>query len=322
MSIQGNVNQGVNMATLLYRLSPEYEQKVKRKQTIKGMKEDVKSLKELQKKNTKSIKGITGITSDLSSQASLVSEDTLNEWKNEVSDIRELQEKRIQSAEDLLDSIFEARTELFGKDLSPIEKSKVEGYMEDFKKKYKEFKATSRDYNKAIGEYDEAIKKDELERAQRAKEKAEGIVHKEELDWDTDFDEEGNYVSKIGKEEPKEAEEREDFGYLIPATEDEQGELDLDAQARKRVKELSDEVDKEYDNDMAQAKKRVSELEAEVNAEDRAANSLLRAQQRQQRHADMMNKARDMFRNQYESGSISAYDYGKALAENGLLGGK
>ena len=50
MSIQGNVNQGVNMATLLYRLSPEYEQKVKRKQTIKGMKEDVKPLKELQKK--------------------------------------------------------------------------------------------------------------------------------------------------------------------------------------------------------------------------------------------------------------------------------
>ena len=95
MSIQGNVNQGVNMATILYRLSPEYEHKVQRKQTIKGMKEDVKFLKELQKSNTKAIKATAETTNTLAERAPFVSEEKLNEWKDKMSDIRELADKRI-----------------------------------------------------------------------------------------------------------------------------------------------------------------------------------------------------------------------------------
>lgn len=302
MSIQGNVNQGVNMATILYRLSPEYEHKVQRKQTIKGMKEDVKFLKELQKSNTKAIKATAETTNTLAERAPFVSEEKLNEWKDKMSDIRELADKRIQSAETLLDNIYEARIDLYGKDLSQLEKAKVSSYIKDFEENYKEFKASSRDYEKAMGEYDEAIKKDELEREQRAKEKAEGIVHKEELDWDTDFDEDGAYVSRINKENaPADVSVKEN----LSTTEEE----DTPVQESYETSPAKE--------DLSPAGKEVQR----ILAEDRAAESVMRAQQRQQRHAYMMDRARKMLNNQYDSGEISPYEWDNAMTENGLWGG-
>ena len=47
----------------------------------------------------------------------------------------------------------------------------------------------------------------------------------------------------------------------------------------------------------------------------------MRAQQRQQRHAYMMDRARKMLNNQYDSGEISPYEWDNAMTENGLWGG-
>ena len=279
MSIQGNVNQGVNMATILYRLSPEYERKVQRKQTIRGMKENVKAINELQTRNTRGIKNITGATNILSRYPSALSEEKLNYYRDKVADTRELADKRIESAEKLIDDIYEARTELFGKDLNPIEKAKVESYMKQFNERRDEFKATSREYHKALEEYDEAMNKYELEKEQREKEKAEGIVHKEELDWDTDFDEDGAYVSRINKE-------------------------------NKPVKENLSTTEEDDSPVMENY---------EASPEVKAAQSVMKAQQRSELYKQRMETARQHLRKQYEKGEFDAYEYGKAMAENDLL---
>ena len=201
-----------------------------------------------------------------------------------------------------MDNIYEARIDLYGKDLSQLEKAKVSSYIKDFEENYKEFKASSRDYEKAMGEYDEAIKKDELEREQRAKEKAEGIVHKEELDWDTDFDEDGAYVSRINKENaPADVSVKEN----LSTTEEE----DTPVQESYETSPAKE--------DLSPAGKEVQR----ILAEDRAAESVMRAQQRQQRHAYMMDRARKMLNNQYDSGEISPYEWDNAMTENGLWGG-
>lgn len=266
MSIQGNVNQGINIASFLYQHTPGYKLK----------EEGKRSVAELQRVVDKNIKSNVG--------------DKYNPLHKEgfIKKLDTLTEKFKPEDEFFVDETIKEQA----KQLKDV----AEKYMDT-----KGRKISGRDARKAADLLSSSLdlNKDLLEKVGKWKEKKKA--------WDKQNEgalKEENSVSIENVSEENAPADSVSVKENLSTTEEE----DTPVQESYETSPAKE--------DLSPAGKEVQR----ILAEDRAAESVMRAQQRQQRHAYMMDRARKMLNNQYDSGEISPYEWDNAMTENGLWG--
>ena len=168
MSIQGNVNQGINMAALLYRMSPAYEKKQIKTRAFEQMKGAQKAESEVvqgeglrdkskmafeQKKLLRNIAATTNPTE-----------------RQQYKDMIELQHER---AERIANKFRDARETLLGMDLKDKEKAQLESLRDSMAKDYQEYLENQRDYQTQMAELDDRFVQDQIEQEELAAQEAQ-----------------------------------------------------------------------------------------------------------------------------------------------------
>lgn len=266
MSIQGNVNQGINIASFLYQQTPGYKLK----------EEGKRSVAELQRVVDKNIKSNVGDKyNPLHKEGFIKKLDTLNKDFNPEDEI--LVDKTIKEQKQQLEDIAKKYMDTKGRKISGRDARKAANLL-----------SSSLDLNKDL-----------LEKVEEWKGKKEA------------FDKQNEESLK------------EENSVSVEKAPEENAPVDSVSVKENLSTTEEDDAPVEESYETSPAKEDLSPAGKEVQrilSEDRAAESVMRAQQRQQRHAYMMDRARKMLNNQYDSGEINPYEWDTAMTENGLWG--
>lgn len=234
------------MATILYRLSPSFEQG----QKLRNIKEVSKKLDATSSELPEGLKSLNKSRLDMANSRDLTTEENLSKYVHDAQTLSNIYESTLEQAEKLSNKFLELRGELAGEKFS--EKKMKE--LDELHKKFADNLVTTRNARYNFDAYsrvfDEAV---------------------------------GKQMAKISE---REEDERNNVEHITSAP-------------------------------VGEGKKE----EREVAPEMKAAESVLKAQQRSDLYKKRMETARENLRKQYEAGEFDAYEFGRAMAENGLVGG-
>lgn len=172
MSIQGNINQGINMAALLYRMSPAYEKKQIKTRAFEQMAGAQKAEKEvvqgegkrdkhaLQRTQNEQLKNIKGATEDFDREQ-----------------YRQVIQRQHEQAERIAEKYRNARESLLGMKLTGEEEKQLKELGELMSKDYNEYLTESQRWSKEVGKLDEEWAQRQIQTEENEAEMAQGIVH-------------------------------------------------------------------------------------------------------------------------------------------------